>query len=336
MNRSWKISLTVLFFGTLTLLGGILFVPKRQEYAKAEILGTRSQVTAFVEPDDGIKPILDRVQTADEEILVEVYLISDPEIISSLVLADKRGVEVKVILEARPFGGNNLNQKSKKTLEEGGVEVQWGRKIFRFTHVKAITFDKEESCILNTNLSTSAFNKNREFSVCTQDAGEVGQLRDIFLADWNGTDVTITESNLVVSPVDSRGKLLSLIRQAKNHIEMVMEVLDDDEATAILMEKSRVMSVRILVPPPEQILANKDAAIKIGRSEGWVRTLNKPYLHGKLIIVDGERAYVGSVNLTKNSFDKNREVGIIVSDPHIVQRFLTVFETDWQVAQEYQ
>lgn len=336
MSRPWKISLTILFFGTLTLLGGIFFTPKRQEYAKAEILGTRSLVTAFVEPDDGVKPILDRVQVADEEVLVEVYLISDPEIISGLIQADKRGVEVKVILEERPFGGSNLNLKSKKTLEDGGVEVRWSRKTFRFTHVKAMTFDREETCILNANLSTSAFSKNREFSVCTQDAGEVGQLRNIFLADWNGTEATIIEPNLVVSPVDSRGKLSSLVRQAKNRIEIVMEVLDDDEVTTLLMEKSQVMSVRILVPPPEQILANKDAAIKIGQSEGWVRTLTKPYLHGKLIIVDGERAYVGSVNLTKNSFDKNREVGIIVSDPQIVQRFLAVFESDWRVAQEYQ
>lgn len=335
MNRIWKISLGILFLGTFTFLGGVFLQPYQSEYQKQEILGSVSELAAFVEPDDGLAPVINRVRAADKQILVEVYILSDPEIISELIAADRRGVDVKVILEERPFGGNRLNQKSRVTLTNGGVEVKWSRKLFRFTHEKAIMFDGHEACILNANLSASAFVNNREFSICTLNKGEVKELQEIFWGDWGNSEVTVVQKNLVVSPVNSRAKLLSLLRQAENHIEIVMEVLDDEETVGILQEKSQKISVRVLMPTPEQILANKDGAEKISRAGGWVRKLSAPYIHGKLIVVDGERAYLGSVNLTENSFDENREVGIIVSQPEIVQRFLSVFEKDWASAREY-
>ncbi len=335
MTRSWKISLYLLFFGILTILGAIFASPHENNYQKSEILGSQAQLSAFVEPDDGLAPVLSRIQAATEQILVEVYIISDPQIIAGLVAADRRGVDVKVILEEKPFGGNNLNQKSKKTLESGGVEAHWSRKAFRFTHEKAIIFDNQETCILNANLSTSAFTKNREFSICTQNPGEVKELQNIFWADWRNVSFLATEPNLVVSPINSRGKLVSLLQQAESHIEIVMEILDDEEIINVLKNKAQVMSIRVLVPSPEQILADRDGAEQIGRSGGWVRELKSPYLHAKLILVDGKRAYVGSVNLTQNSFDQNREVGIIVSQPEIVQRFLTIFDRDWQGATDY-
>jgi phosphatidylserine/phosphatidylglycerophosphate/cardiolipin synthase-like enzyme len=335
MNRIWKISLSILFFGTLTFLGGVLLTPHKSEYAKQEILGAQTGLTAFVEPEDGLEPILKRIEGSTKQILVEVYIISDPRIISELVAADQRGVDVRVILEEKPFGGNNLNQKSKKTLEAGGVRVQWSQKAFRFTHEKTMIFDDQETCILNANLSTSAFVKNREFSVCTTNDLEVKELQNIFWTDWNGGNINLTQENIIVSPINSRGKLISLIKQAKSHIEIIMEVLNDDEAVAILKERAQQIPVRVLLPQPEQILADKDAAEQIGRSGGWVKKLGSPYLHAKLILIDGERAYIGSVNLSASSFDENREVGIIVSQPEIVQRFLNVFETDWQKAEEY-
>lgn len=335
MNRIWKISLLAFFFGALTFLGGVFLTPHKSEFTKEEILGAQTQLVALVEPDDGIDPLLTRIEAATKEILVEVYIISDPQIMAELIAADQRGVQVRIILEQRTFGGNTLNQKSKKILEEGGVEVRWSQKRFRFTHEKVIVFDDEEACILNENLSASAFLKNREFSVCTGDQAQVKSLQDIFQADWTGQIIDSFEQNLVVSPVNSRAKLLSLLRQAESHIEIVMEVFEDEETTAILKEKAQKMSVRILFPTPEQILANKKAAEEIGRGGGWVRKLANPYLHAKLILVDGERAYVGSVNLSANSFDENREVGIIVSQPEIVSRFLAIFESDWEKAKEY-
>ena len=47
-------------------------------------------------------------------------------------------------------------------------------------------------------------------------------------------------------------------------------------------------------------------------------SLANPYVHAKAIVADGTRAYVGSANLSADSLDKNRELGIITSAADVV------------------
>ncbi len=63
-----------------------------------------------------------------------------------------------------------------------------------------------------------------------------------------------------------------------------------------------------------------------------MKILSSPYVHAKLLLVDGERAYIGSVNFSAQSMDKNRELGILVSQPDVIERLKGVFETDWASA----
>jgi phosphatidylserine/phosphatidylglycerophosphate/cardiolipin synthase-like enzyme len=53
-------------------------------------------------------------------------------------------------------------------------------------------------------------------------------------------------------------------------------------------------------------------------------------LHAKCIIADGKAAYVGSENMTANSLDNNREMGIIVQDPSVVNKLSAVAAEDWR------
>lgn len=52
--------------------------------------------------------------------------------------------------------------------------------------------------------------------------------------------------------------------------------------------------------------------------------LKKPYLHGKIILVDGQKVFLGSQNLTKNSLENNREVGIIFTPSQAIYETLSV------------
>ena len=56
------------------------------------------------------------------------------------------------------------------------------------------------------------------------------------------------------------------------------------------------------------------------------------YIHAKAIIVDEQRAYVGSQNFSRTSLEFNRELGVIVSDPLAVARLTAVFAGDWRSA----
>ena len=52
-------------------------------------------------------------------------------------------------------------------------------------------------------------------------------------------------------------------------------------------------------------------------------------LHGKMMLADGARAIVGSVNLAPGSFDARRELAIEVDDAHVVGPLEKVAKHDW-------
>jgi phosphatidylserine/phosphatidylglycerophosphate/cardiolipin synthase-like enzyme len=56
---------------------------------------------------------------------------------------------------------------------------------------------------------------------------------------------------------------------------------------------------------------------------------NRLYIHAKVIIIDRKAAFIGSINFSKYSIDRNRELGIIVMDPEIIRRLEDVFNRDW-------
>ena len=53
-------------------------------------------------------------------------------------------------------------------------------------------------------------------------------------------------------------------------------------------------------------------------------------LHGKMLLADGERAIVGSINLAPGSFDDRRELAIEVHDSDVVDRLHKVARHDWE------
>jgi cardiolipin synthase len=66
-----------------------------------------------------------------------------------------------------------------------------------------------------------------------------------------------------------------------------------------------------------------DVGIKIHKLKGLK-------LHGKLLLADGVRAIIGSINLAPGSFDDRRELAIEVHDEDVVERLHKVAHHDWK------
>jgi cardiolipin synthase len=66
-----------------------------------------------------------------------------------------------------------------------------------------------------------------------------------------------------------------------------------------------------------------------------VHKQKKLRVHAKLLIVDDERALVGSMNIDRRAFDQRRELGVTVTEPAVVARLKSVFEGDWQLSRAY-
>ncbi|HET9946617.1 MAG TPA: phospholipase D-like domain-containing protein [Patescibacteria group bacterium] len=295
----------------------------------SHVLSATSNVSLFTQPETGKHPILDAISQAHQEILVEMYLLSDKDIISSLEQAKTRGVLVEVMLEQHPFGGGNLNTKTQKELTGNGISFEWTNPRFALTHEKSIIIDGQEAFILGQNLTTSAFTKNREYDVIDTTPQDVLEIRNIFLADWERKSITLPQSHLVISPDTSRAALTALIQNATESISIEIEDINDSQIVSILSEKAKTIPVQMIVPTLTQISSNKDTLLQLQSAGVQIKTLSSPYVHAKLILVDNKKAYVGSVNLSTQSMDENRELGIIISENDTLQTLSTTFTNDW-------
>ena len=53
-------------------------------------------------------------------------------------------------------------------------------------------------------------------------------------------------------------------------------------------------------------------------------------LHGKILLADGCRAIVGSINLTPGTFDGRRELAIELDDEEAIGRLHETLKSDWK------
>ena len=67
----------------------------------------------------------------------------------------------------------------------------------------------------------------------------------------------------------------------------------------------------------------QDVGAKVHRPKGL-------RLHAKMLLADGERAIVGSINLSPGSFDARRELAIETDDAAVVRRLHDVAREDWE------
>ena len=50
----------------------------------------------------------------------------------------------------------------------------------------------------------------------------------------------------------------------------------------------------------------------------------------RAIVRDGKDTFVGSQSLRKDELENRREVGLIINNPTVAKKILTVFEADWE------
>ena len=284
----------------------------------------------FVEPDDGYAPVLDEIESAQCEIALSMYLLSDDLVLDALQAADARGVDVKVQLEEDPFGGGyGTTLNTTRFLEAASVSWQWTPSRFNFSHAKYMVIDRQVAVIMNQNLTSSAFGSNREFGVISTDPAVVENAWEIFDADWQDVPLGHGLDHVVTSPENSREIMISMIDASRVSIDMYAEVIRDEAFIAALERAAaRGVTVRLIEnessdPLDQAVSARLDAA------GVQIRFSGRLYIHSKTMVFDGATVFVGSQNPTSNSFDNNREVGLVVTDPTALARCQAVFTRDW-------
>jgi CO dehydrogenase/acetyl-CoA synthase epsilon subunit len=92
---------------------------------------------------------------------------------------------------------------------------------------------------------------------------------------------------LVISPVNSREKIESLIQEAKKDIVIYTQTLSDENVIKLIKKaQSEGITLEICTAKNESNLEQEN---KSGLN--W-KTITKPYVHTKLILIDSEMVFV--------------------------------------------
>lgn len=286
----------------------------------------------IVLPDDGPDAILGLIDGAQKSIRFKIYLLTYRDVRAALIRAANRGVDVRVMIEKEPTGGGESNAESYQVLQEGGVHVKWAPQTFRLVHEKSLVIDDLQAMIATFNFTNSSFSRNREYAVITTQPDIVADVAAIFDADWSGEGILLNEKTpLVVSPENSRQRLLQLIDGSKTSLWLEQSTLLDDEMVErLLSAANRGVAVRFIAPNRGDDDVAYENLQKLADGGGEVGRLGSPYVHAKVILSDGALAFIGSENLTFSSLNLNRELGIITKDEAIVGRLRDSIAEDWK------
>lgn len=304
------------------LLLVLSLVPARPVLARRSLPPGIVPTASYIEPDDTVRPLTRLIDAAQRTIFVEAYILSDTSVIRALDRASAQGVTVDVLLEHRPFGLGTFSERIALELKAAGIGVRWGSSRFTYTHAKFLVVDDRRAIVSTANFSRSGFDTNREVLIEDDAPADVRDLSNIFRADWDRVSPTLRSPNLVISPVNGRSLIEALLRSARSRVDIYAEEMQDPAVERLLLAlRRRGVRVRALLPPP--LSPSVPVALR-----PIMRTLAQPYIHAKVIAVDGREAFVGSENLSSTSLDDNREVGLLVRGP-LLRRLHGIFDVDW-------
>jgi cardiolipin synthase A/B len=299
--------------------------PQQQRVCEATAPRTAA-TTVWTLPDAGEAPFVAALERATASIRVMVYLMGYGGILDSLTAKAKAGVQVRVVLDQ---GQASVNQKYFDKLTAAGAKVLWSDPKFPYMHAKMIVVDDKQAVVTTGNFSKSySIGLERNFVAQVDDPQDVVDLAALFDADWERRAPDLSCTRLVVSPVNSRSRLLALIDSAATTLTIEsMQFADSDVRTHVAARKAAGVQVRAILAEASWIDANTAAAVFL-KAQG-IEARSIPHCHVKAIVVDGERAYLGSENLSYTSLSKNREVGLVLTEPAAIKVMADTFERDW-------
>jgi phosphatidylserine/phosphatidylglycerophosphate/cardiolipin synthase-like enzyme len=283
----------------------------------------------FVGPGGLQQRLTTLIDGAQDRLDIQMYLWTVKPLADRVVAAKKRGVDVRVILDPDEEGNNSVIP----ILTTGGITPRMSSSLYTYAHAKYMLIDGTQAVIMSMNFNVDAMSTERNYGMVDRDADDITDVQSIFNQDWamaggepvHAADLACTR--LVVSPTNSKARILEHINSAQHTLEMqIMYMAETTVRDAVVAAKQRGVAVRVIIGD------TSDDAIPVLKAAGiQVKTsTNSYYLHAKLIVADGV-LFVGSENMSFTSLTKNREVGALVFEPSSTGVITQQFETDWGV-----
>ncbi len=289
------------------------------------------------------------IDSAGQTIDMEIYSISrytgGPiyEITNAVFNAAARGVKIRILIDNKIYQGQ-LSLMTEFNANEN-IEV---RPLSRMMHSKVVIVDNRVAYVGSANWSIVAMESNREIGLVVHSDVVTMGLEAIFEAGWSENENQpyamglwpVDWLRLVATPIKTPNwvptteeTIVSLINSAQKTVHAFVYVFSGSPYTlrqAVGDAANRGVNVQIIVDKDyrdfdvlDSLAENPNIQIKTVDLGGYSAE------HAKTVIVDGQKAYVGSANWTQASMGERREIGIVFEDQTLASALETVFGTDW-------
>jgi cardiolipin synthase A/B len=293
-------------------------------------------LSLITEPGPGDTPFVELIDSARHTVEVTMYELTDERVEQALAAAAARGVRVAVLLDHGQYGaGRPLNDAAYRYLGGHGVRVAWAPGYFALTHQKSIVIDGRVAAIMTLNLTPEYYGSSRDFAVLDYRPADVEAIERAFDADLRDQRLTPSagSGDLVWSP-GAGTAIAALIAHARRSLQVESEEMDDPTITRELCQAvQRGVQVQVVMTYQPD---SRAALTHLAECGVQVRTYPPNaalYIHAKLIRADARTVFIGSQNLSRQSLDYNRELGIITHNPQIAASAGETFDSDFAAAQ---
>jgi len=157
-------------------------------------------VELIVQPDDGIKPVLEVIGKAQKSVDITIFRFDLKSMEKELEAARIRGVVVRALIAHQGSQGEKgLRQLEMRMLEKGILVARPGDAFTRY-HGKMMIIDREELHVQGFNFTALDF-KSRSFGIVTKERHAVNEAIRLFEADTLRQEYEPAEDGpFVVSP----------------------------------------------------------------------------------------------------------------------------------------
>jgi len=312
-----------------------------------KVLRTRDILLSF--PYQSYHHILDLLREASIDpkvtrIQITLYRLSrNSQVVNTLINAIQNGKDVVVVVELQARFDEENNIRWANRLNEEGAKVIYGVPGLKM-HSKLFLITRREHGrnVQYAHVGTGNFNEDTarlycDHSLLTADKRITEEVARVFQFYHNNYKTSVFR-HLIVSPFDTRKKMLGLIQKEIENAKagrdawlfFKMNSLTDTEIINKLYEAGQAgVKIRMIIRSICSLIPGAE-----GLSENiQVMSLVDKYLeHARIFIFSNNGSplfYLASFDLMQRNIDFRSEVGVPVYDEHIREQLWRIMELQW-------
>ena len=294
--------------------------------------------SVIVLPDAGPAALVALLQSARASLRLKIVEFDAPELIEAVAALARRGVAVRVLLNKPGRGGVPGNDAARAALEAAGAQVADAPHKLSVVHEKSLVLDDEHALVMSCDWTTAGLSEARDYALLTKHRHEVEEIAACFDADWahqsfkphghgrlRGVWGPLNARQRVVDFIDAARRTL-VVQNARYQDPVMIERLVRAQRRGVALQ---LMAHAVHRMDPKEITGDVGGLRMLDDLGVQVRRLKALRLHGNLLLADGARALLGSVNFSPASLDRRRELAFETDDAGVIQTLQAAVAHDW-------